>query len=294
MSDDQSQTRGRSARSRGATIVLGSLFAIAIATTLTLSIRDKFSADRTRETQMVFSRVEIRMQEVRALAWLAIAAREITPESESRLEAAKHELTSTNRRISLRNQDKLVEKPHPAITTFIQLVDRQLKLIRSGKFADAQRVDFEEVSPQFDALQHQIREASDSANRLTEAAGARCQIEGGIGALLAAILVVFLFLRIQRQRQLVLAKQAVLEQSETRFRALTEKSSDIVCITDAAGVVNYVTPSLGTVLALGEDVLGGQNLSDRVHPDDVPKLRSAMGVGEGESAPFELRLRHSD
>jgi diguanylate cyclase (GGDEF)-like protein/PAS domain S-box-containing protein len=295
MPDDQSQTPSGSTRSRGVgAIALGSLFAIAIATTLTLSIRDKFSANQTRETQIALSRVEIRIQEVRALEWLAIAAREITPESESRLEVAKHELASTNKLMRLRNQDKLVEQLDPAITNFTRVVDRQLQLIRSGNFADAQQADFGEVSPQFDALQHQIREASDSANRLAQTAATRCQIEGGISALLTAILVVFLFLRVQRQRQLALAKQAVLEQSEKRFRALTEKSSDIVCITDAAGVVNYVTPSLETVLALGADVLCGQNLSYRVHPDDVPKLRSAMGIGEGESAPFELRLRHSD
>jgi len=88
-------------------IVLGSLFAIAVATALTLSIRDKSSADQIRETQATLSRLEIRMQEIRALEWLAIAAREITPESEARLEGAKHDLVSTSNLFREKNQDFL-------------------------------------------------------------------------------------------------------------------------------------------------------------------------------------------
>lgn len=46
------------------------------------------------------------------------------------------------------------------------------------------------------------------------------------------------------------AKQATLRQSEERFRALTEKSADIVFITDGKGVVTYVSPSIKMVLAI--------------------------------------------
>jgi hypothetical protein len=35
------------------------------------------------------------------------------------------------------------------------------------------------------------------------------------------------------------AKQSILQQSEERFRALTEKSADIVFITNSTGVVSY-------------------------------------------------------
>ncbi len=275
-------------------LVWGLLFTIAIAAASGLSIRDEFSADRIRETQTTLNRLEIRVQEVRALDWLAIAAREITPESESRLSAAKHELSSTNQLVRLQSHDTLVEQFDSATNNFIQVADHQLQLIRSGNFDEAQRVDFQEISPQFDELQHLIRESSDDANKLAQSATTRCQIERGIAGLLAAAFIVFSFLRGQRQKQLVLAKQAVLEQSEKRFRALTEKSNDIVCITDIAGVITYITPSIETVLAVRTDTLAGQNLSDRVHPDDVPKLRSAMGVVEGESGAFEIRLQHSD
>jgi hypothetical protein len=59
--------------------VISSLFAIAFFIALTLSIRDKGSAERSREAQIALSRLEVRVQEVHSLEWLATAAREITP-----------------------------------------------------------------------------------------------------------------------------------------------------------------------------------------------------------------------
>ena len=89
-------------------------------------------------------------------------------------------------------------------------------------------------------------------------------------------------------------KQIILPQSEERFRALTEKSADIVFITDSTGVVSYVSPSIQRVLAVGSEVVNGQNLIDFVQIDDLPKLRCAMEVLEGENETVELRFQHSD
>ena len=113
----------------------------------------------------------------------------------------------------------------------------------------AGRLESEEVSQQFDVLQHQLHQAGNPDARVAEAAATSSRIELAIAVVLIPVSLVILLLRFQRQKQLMFAKQTVLQQSEERFRALTEKSIDIVLVTDSAGIVNYVSPSIQTVLA---------------------------------------------
>jgi diguanylate cyclase (GGDEF)-like protein/PAS domain S-box-containing protein len=92
----------------------------------------------------------------------------------------------------------------------------------------------------------------------------------------------------------MIAKQAALAYSEERFRALTEKSTDVVFITDATGSITYVAPSVGTTLGLEGSTLIGKSMIDLVHPDDVAKVRAAMSVVSGQNQRLEFRLRHLD
>jgi PAS domain-containing protein len=160
---------------------------------------------------------------------------------------SKRELLTATSGLRLQTQGALVDQFGPAASNFMQATDRQLQLIQNGKFGKARRLDFEEVSQQFDVLQHQLHQASDAEARAAEAAATRSRIELLIAFVLVAASIVLLFLRFQRQEQLMFAKQSVLQQSEERFRALTEKSADIVFITDSAEVVNYVSPSIHIV-----------------------------------------------
>jgi diguanylate cyclase (GGDEF)-like protein/PAS domain S-box-containing protein len=271
-----------------------SLLAIAGAIALVLSIRDKRTSDMGREVQIALSQIEVQVQEVHSLEWLATAAQEITPEVETQLSSSKSGLLTTTSSLRRKRQGTLAEQLDPAIRGYIQVSDRQLQLIQSGKFEEARRLDFEEASQQFDILQHRLHQASEGEARVAEAAATKSGIEFAIVVLLGTFSIVILFFRFQRQRQLMFAEQAVLQQSEERFRALTERSGDIVFITDSAGVVNYVSPSIGTVLSFDDDVVSGRNLSDFVQPDDVPKLKSAMGLLEGENQTVELRFQHRD
>ena len=271
-----------------------SLLAIAIYMALTLSIRDKHSSDTGRESQVALSRIEVQVQEVHSLQWLATAAQEITPEIETQLSSSRAGLLTTTSNLRLQAQGGLVEQFGPAVGSFIRATDQQLQLIRGGKFEEARQLDFEEVSQQFDILQHRLHQASDREAGVAEAAATRSRSEFAVAVLLGTISVVILFLRFQRQKQLLLAGQVILRQSEERFRALTEKSADIVFITDSVGIVNYVSPSIQTVLSFSGGVVSGRNLSDFVQPGDVPKLKSAMGVAEGENETVELRFQHTD
>jgi hypothetical protein len=113
MSGNGSKAINQSAGSRRLAVI-SSLFAIAFIIALTLSLRDKGSAERSREAQIALSRLEVRVQEVHSLEWLAIAAREITPEVEARLRASKRELLTTTSGLRLQTQEALVDQFGPA------------------------------------------------------------------------------------------------------------------------------------------------------------------------------------
>ena len=108
--------------------------------------------------------------------------------------------------------------------------------------------------------------------------------------------ILLLFVRLQRQEhigQLEETERNALRESEERFRALTEQSTDIIFIADLSGRIKYASPSVYTVLALLGNSLVGKNMSDLLHPDDCTKTISA-GLRSGPNPIVELRLRHAD
>ena len=84
-----------------------------------------------------------------------------------------------------------------------------------------------------------------------------------------------------------------LRRSETHFRSLIEKGSDLFGIVGPDGAMRYVSPSHLTVLGYRPDELLGRTAVDFVHPDDLGALveRFAGVVGD---APLEFRFRHAD
>jgi diguanylate cyclase (GGDEF)-like protein/PAS domain S-box-containing protein len=67
-----------------------------------------------------------------------------------------------------------------------------------------------------------------------------------------------------------------LEASERRFRSLVQNVSDLIIVVDAAGQMQYASPSLERLLGwAGEDQKTGMN-GERVHPEDLQRLRAAF------------------
>jgi diguanylate cyclase (GGDEF)-like protein/PAS domain S-box-containing protein len=93
-------------------------------------------------------------------------------------------------------------------------------------------------------------------------------------------------------------------ESEARFRALVQHSSDVITITDPDGTIRWVSPAAASVLGYAPEALAGRRLDELVHPDDVAGVRQfladlAAGPGAGAAtAPSgahkrEWRLRHA-
>jgi PAS domain S-box-containing protein len=67
-----------------------------------------------------------------------------------------------------------------------------------------------------------------------------------------------------------------LEQSETRFRALIQNSSDIIQILDNEGRLIYSSPAFGKILGYPEGSQNNHRLLDLVHPDDRERVSADL------------------
>jgi two-component system, LuxR family, sensor kinase FixL len=88
-----------------------------------------------------------------------------------------------------------------------------------------------------------------------------------------------------------------LQESERRWRALIENSSDVVLIVNPDLRLRYVGPSIERILGIRPDeMLGNDNLG-RIHPDDVALVRAAyadLQLAPDRRASATYRIQHRD
>ncbi len=92
------------------------------------------------------------------------------------------------------------------------------------------------------------------------------------------------------------AKRA-LRASEERFRALVQHSSDTITVLDAAGVIQYQSPSLIQNLGYRPEETVGKRVLDLVHPEDrrrVELLFRRVRQEPGEFGSVEFRCLHAE
>jgi diguanylate cyclase (GGDEF)-like protein/PAS domain S-box-containing protein len=116
-------------------------------------------------------------------------------------------------------------------------------------------------------------------------------IRGGLDALCSQIALAL--------ESALLTEDLYRRQSEARFAALWENSSDVMTILQADSTITYQTPSVRRVMGYDPDELVGLKLIDwLMHPEDGPRfmmILSEMGkdVDHGP-ALVEFRWRHHD
>ncbi len=103
----------------------------------------------------------------------------------------------------------------------------------------------------------------------------------------------------ERRDALSRAKQAETDvrQSEARYRALVEKSSDGTLIIESNGVIRYVSPAVTRILGHTPVSLEGRSCFDLIHPDDRPAAREKlreMLANPGAEIPSLFLASHSD
>ncbi|HEY1934436.1 MAG TPA: EAL domain-containing protein [Acetobacteraceae bacterium] len=101
-----------------------------------------------------------------------------------------------------------------------------------------------------------------------------------------------------RRTQAAAAHEAeAIRRSEQRFRALVQNASDVVIISDLAGVITYQSPTAATVWGYAEGALIGRPTHSLIHPDDRAALRDLwqqLQDVRGTTRSTELRVRRHD
>lgn len=88
---------------------------------------------------------------------------------------------------------------------------------------------------------------------------------------------------------------AELRRREEHFRSLIENASDLIIVTDAAGVIRYASPSLERVLGYTPGEVTGSNKFELIHPDDLTKVRESLErtlAEPGVPVTVLYRVRH--
>jgi diguanylate cyclase (GGDEF)-like protein/PAS domain S-box-containing protein len=89
-------------------------------------------------------------------------------------------------------------------------------------------------------------------------------------------------------------QELALRAAETRYRLVTEYSSDTILVIED-GVVSYASPSLSVALGWDPQAIVGQSLVRFCHPDDVAQVATALRSLKGQpEADYRARALHLD
>jgi PAS domain S-box-containing protein len=100
--------------------------------------------------------------------------------------------------------------------------------------------------------------------------------------------------RLETEKKKILAKVA---ENEIRFRALTEKSTDMKMLSTIDGIFIYGSPSVEKTFGYESKEFLLQPAADFFHPDEIKEFlgkRSTIVEVPGASFPFQHRLRHKN
>jgi|GEM_PF-1430902 len=278
--------------------------ATAIAVLVALSWFQRNQVDEARSAQVILNQITVLTREINNLTWTALQKRNLTPEADTEMRTARQALPKAVLAAHLHAyHTSALAKVWPVLDDYLMSAGRQWILMQIGDFDEAKQVDFQEVSPQFDLMQHQVQIAIVAEDKWAQGVALRARNELLAAAILAATAILILFLRLQRQEhvgQLQETERNALRESEDRFRALTEQSTDVILIADRSGQIKYASPSVHTVLAVHGASLVGTNMIDLVHPDDFAKTMTtgsrsvAWGQNPSQNPIVEFRLQHAD
>jgi PAS domain S-box-containing protein len=99
-----------------------------------------------------------------------------------------------------------------------------------------------------------------------------------------------------KEQMKMLREQEVLN-SDMRFQAMVENSSDMITIRDHAGNLRFRSSSIKNILGYEPDEYANRASYDLIHADDLPAIREsseALARGEIEMFQIEYRCRHKN
>jgi len=120
---------------------------------------------------------------------------------------------------------------------------------------------------------------------------------GTIPVLLGGVLVLVIMARIGGLIRQTAAASALAEQAGRQFHQLADRTSDVVLLCDAAGVIRYASTAVSRY-GYAPDQVSGTALPDLIHPDDIQSaIEAAAAISADAALPtpnLACRVRASD
>ncbi|WP_433615906.1 putative bifunctional diguanylate cyclase/phosphodiesterase [Dactylosporangium sp. CA-139114] len=124
----------------------------------------------------------------------------------------------------------------------------------------------------------------------------RAAASGELAVFLTASCALFVLVLVRLADVVNVLREVQRQRAEGRFQRLTEQVTDLLSICRPDGVIQYVTPSIESLLGLRPADVLGRALAELVHPDDRERvgLLLAARPANGHVGPVECRLRRAD
>ena len=279
------------------TLVSG-LLAAAITVSAALCWFDSNQVAEAHSAQIAVKRIAVLTREINNFTLTALQKQRLTSEEDAEMRVARHALREAVLAAHLHAYHAAaLEKAWPALDLYLTAADHQWILIQVGDFDEATQANLQAVSSKFDLMQDEAQIVIDAEGKWAQGVAQRARSELLAAGVCTATAILILFLRLKRQEhlgQLQEIERNALRESEERFRALSEQSTDIILIASPSGQIKYASPSVHTVLGVHEDSLLGTNMMDLVHPDDFAETVRTGPFPNRQNPIFEVRLRCAD
>ncbi|HZJ51748.1 MAG TPA: EAL domain-containing protein [Actinomycetota bacterium] len=171
-------------------------------------------------------------------------------------------------------------------------MNEELALLAQGRIREAEQVDQERVDPYFNELRAL---ATSAKTRVKDDALEVSQMSNGgsIALIFLTVVVVVIMFKVHSRQE-----QGTLRESEERFRALIQNSSDVIELLDGEGRITFVTQAVTRVLGYKPQELVGRDVLDVVHPSDLAsaqeELSDLLKGDPGGMRTVTIRVRHKD
>jgi diguanylate cyclase (GGDEF)-like protein/PAS domain S-box-containing protein len=172
----------------------------------------------------------------------------------------------------------------------------EVAAMRQGDSALATQLGAEVVDPAFTRLDTAVERAVTTAQAGADAGTRRARV--GVLAMIPLVgLAVSLLLWREAKRQRAAERRRHQDESQARLEAMVQHSTDLIALTDEAGVVVYASPAARAVLGRSPEDLVGTCLLDLTHTGDRATVDTAMAEilrRPGGTETFDQRVRHAD
>ncbi|MDQ3661358.1 MAG: EAL domain-containing protein [Actinomycetota bacterium] len=252
----------------------------------------RITADDHLRAAYLLARFEGSLNSESAEEWRTIAETYPSRDTPQGLEAARVRSAGVLRQLlRLHSNNRPLKQLGQVHRDYTRAVDEELALLAQGRIRQADELDEERVDPYFEEL-HALTTRAESRAK-DDALEANHLVTGGSTALIFLTVVVVINMFRVHSRQ----ENRTLRESEERFRALVQNSSDVIQLVDSQGRITSVTQAVKRVLGYEQEELVGRNTLDLAHPSDLASAQEDLLdllQEPGGLRTITLRVRHKD